>query len=52
MRSSVGRFDGSLDDVFELQDKIAIDVAGIIEPALQVAETARVAKRPTDDLTA
>jgi len=46
------RFDGSLDDVFELQDKIAIDVAGIIEPALQVAETARVAKRPTDDLTA
>ena len=46
------RFDGSLDDVFELQDQIAISVAGVIEPALQAAETARSASRPTDDLTA
>ena len=46
------RFDGSLEDVFELRDKVAINVAGVIEPALQVAETARLAKRPTDDLTA
>ena len=46
------RFDGSLEDVFELQDKVATNVAGVIEPALQVAETARLAKRPTDDLTA
>jgi TolB-like protein len=46
------RFDGSLQDVFELQDKVAISVAGVIEPTLQVAETARLAKRPTDDLTA
>jgi adenylate cyclase len=46
------RFDGSLEDVFELQDKIASTVAGIIEPALQAAETARSAHRPTDDLTA
>ena len=46
------RFDGSLEDVFELQDKVALNVAGVIEPTLQVAETARVAKRPTDDLTA
>jgi TolB-like protein len=46
------RFDGSLGDVFELQDKVAINVAGVIEPALQVAETARAASRPTDDLTA
>ena len=29
------RFDGSLEDVFELQDKVAIGVAGVIEPALQ-----------------
>jgi adenylate cyclase len=28
------RFDGSLEDVFELQDKVASSVAGIIEPAL------------------
>jgi len=46
------RFDGSLDDVFELQDKVASSVAGVIEPALQAAETARSAARPTDDLTA
>jgi adenylate cyclase len=46
------RFDGSLEDVFELQDKVAVSVAGVIEPALQAAETARSAGRPTNDLTA
>jgi adenylate cyclase len=46
------RFDGSLEDVFDLQDKVASSVAGVIEPALQAAETARSAARPTDDLTA
>jgi TolB-like protein/class 3 adenylate cyclase len=46
------RFDGSLEDVFELQDRIALSVAGVIEPALRVAETARSAARPTTDLTA
>ncbi len=46
------RFDGLIEDVFELQDKVASSVAGVIEPALQVAETARSASRPTTDLTA
>ena len=46
------RFDGSLEDVFELQDKVASSVAGVIEPALQAVETARSANRPTNDLTA
>src|ERR1700730_18629547 len=46
------RFDGSLEDIFDLQDKGAIRVAGVIEPALQAAETARSADRPTNDLTA
>jgi TolB-like protein len=46
------RFDGSLEDVFELQDKVASSVAGVIEPALQAAETARSAGRPAADLTA
>jgi adenylate cyclase len=46
------RFDGSLEDVFDLQDKVASSVAGVIEPTLQGAETARSANRPTDDLTA
>jgi adenylate cyclase len=46
------RFDGSLEDVFDLQEKVAISVAGIIEPTLQAAETARSSNRPTADLTA
>jgi TolB-like protein len=46
------RFDGSLEDVFDFQDKVASSVAGVIEPTLQAAETARLAGRPTTDLTA
>ena len=46
------RFDGSLEDVFELQDKVAVSVAGVIEPALRSAEIRRAAARPTNDLTA
>ena len=46
------RFDGSLEDVFDLQDQVALSVAGVIEPALQVAEMRRSAARPTTDLGA
>jgi TolB-like protein len=46
------RFDGSLEDVFDIQDKVAISVAGVIEPTLQAAEILRSSKRPTNDLTA
>jgi TolB-like protein len=46
------RFDGSLEDGFELQDRVAVSVAGVIEPALQMAEMRRSAERPTTDLTA
>ena len=46
------RFEGSLEDVFQLQDDVAVSVAGIIEPALLAAEGHRSAKRPTSDLTA
>ena len=46
------RFDGSLEDIFELQDKVAISVARVIEPALQAAEIRRAVERPTHDLTA
>jgi adenylate cyclase len=46
------RFDGSLEDVFDLQDQVASSVAGVIEPALQAAEIARSATQPTADLTA
>ncbi len=46
------RFDGSLEDVFGLQDQVASSVAGVIEPALQAAEMRRSAARPTTDLGA
>ena len=44
------RFDGSLEDVFELQDKVAISVAGVIEPTLRQsrdrARPAQAARQP------
>src|SRR5215471_10690237 len=46
------RFDGSLEDVFELQDQVAISVAGIIEPALEAAEIRRSAEQLSSDVTA
>jgi TolB-like protein len=46
------RFEGSLENVFDFQDRVGSSVAGVIEPALQAAETARSANRPTTDLTA
>jgi TolB-like protein len=46
------RFDGLLEHVFELQDQVAISVAGVIEPALEAAEIRRSAERPTNDVTA
>ncbi|HEX3523467.1 MAG TPA: adenylate/guanylate cyclase domain-containing protein, partial [Stellaceae bacterium] len=46
------RFDGLLEDIFELQDQVAVSVAGVIEPTLQAAEIRRSAGRSTADLTA
>jgi adenylate cyclase len=46
------RFDGSLEDIFELQDIVASSVAGVIEPALQAIEAKRSSRRPTSDMTA
>jgi adenylate cyclase len=45
-------FDGSLEDVLDLQDQVAISVAGIIEPALRDAEIQRAVERPRPDPTA
>jgi TolB-like protein/class 3 adenylate cyclase len=47
-----GHFDGSLEDVFQLQDQIALSVAGVIEPALQAAEIRRSTAQSTNDVTA
>ena len=45
-------FDGSLEDVLDLQDQVAISVAGVIEPALRSAEVRRAVERPRPDPTA
>jgi adenylate cyclase len=45
------QFDGPLEDVFELQDRIASRVAGIIDPLLLDTEIERAADRLTADLT-
>jgi adenylate cyclase len=44
-------FDGPLDDVFDIQDKVAIAVAGVIEPALVAAEIRRSIQRQTTHVT-
>jgi adenylate cyclase len=46
------RFDDLLEDVFELQDKVAISVAGVIEPTLREAEVQRAVRKPTESLDA
>src|SRR5262249_36384217 len=46
------RFDGSLEDVFELQDKVAMSVAGVIEPTLRQAEIERARRKRPENLDA
>jgi TolB-like protein/tetratricopeptide (TPR) repeat protein len=46
------RFDGSFEDIFDLQDQVAISIAGVIEPTLQTAEIRYSTERPMADLTA
>ncbi len=46
------RFDGGLDDVFDLQDKVTASVVGAIEPTLRKAEIERARRKPVDNLDA
>ncbi|WP_207539641.1 winged helix-turn-helix domain-containing tetratricopeptide repeat protein [Sabulicella rubraurantiaca] len=46
------RFEGTLDDIFDLQDRVAEAVAGAIEPSLQHAEIQRARAKPTGSLNA
>ena len=46
------RFDGALDDIFELQDQVASNVAGAIEPRLRQSEIERAVRKPTANLDA
>jgi adenylate cyclase len=46
------RFDGALDDIFDLQDQVASSVAGAIEPKLRQSEIERASRKPTANLSA
>jgi TolB-like protein len=46
------RFDRPLDDIFKLQDEIALNVVGGIEPSLRRAEVERVKRKRPDSLDA
>jgi TolB-like protein/class 3 adenylate cyclase/tetratricopeptide (TPR) repeat protein len=46
------RIDGSLEDVFELQDQVASSVVGAIEPKLRLSEIDRARRKPTASLDA
>lgn len=46
------RYDGNLEDVFDLQDRVTANVAGAIEPKLRQAEIERVQTKATESLTA
>ncbi|RXT57696.1 CadC-family transcriptional regulator [Bosea sp. Tri-44] len=46
------RFEGMLDDIFDLQDRIAESVVGAIAPQLERAEIERAKRKPTESLDA
>ena len=46
------RFDGALDDIFDLQDRVTREVVGAIEPELDRAEIERARRRPSANIDA
>jgi TolB-like protein len=46
------RFQGTLDDIFELQDEVTASVVGAIAPQLELAEIERANRKPTESLDA
>jgi TolB-like protein len=46
------RFEGTLDDIFELQDQVTSSVVGAIAPELERAEIGRAKRKPTESLDA
>ena len=49
---SSNRFDGDIEDIFDLQDKMAANVVGAIVPKLEQAEIERAKGKPTESLDA
>ena len=46
------RFDGGLEDVFDLQDRITANVVGAVEPTMRKAEIERARRKPVENLDA
>jgi TolB-like protein/class 3 adenylate cyclase len=46
------RFDGGLQDIFDLQDQVTASVVGAIAPKLEQAEIERAKRKPTENLDA
>jgi TolB-like protein len=46
------RFEGTIDDIFELQDQVTANVVGAITPQLERAEIERAKRKPTERLDA
>jgi adenylate cyclase len=46
------RFDGVLEDIFDLEDRVTTGVVSAIEPALRNTEIARALNKPTENLDA
>jgi TolB-like protein len=46
------RYDSTLEDIFDLQDRVAMSVIGAIAPHLERAEIARAQRKPTESLQA
>ncbi|HEY1448522.1 MAG TPA: TIR domain-containing protein [Caulobacteraceae bacterium] len=44
------RFEGTLEDVFALQDRVALSAAGAIWPTIEAVEERKAADRPTQDM--
>jgi TolB-like protein/tetratricopeptide (TPR) repeat protein len=46
------RFEGTVDDIFDLQDRVTASVVGAISPKLEEAEIERAKRKPTESLDA
>ncbi len=46
------RYDGSLNDIFDLQDNITEQVAGALQPSIRLAEIDRISRKRPQDLGA
>ena len=46
------RFDGALEDIFELQDRVTNSVVGAISPGIQAAEVEKAQRKPPESLQA